>query len=225
MRPYDQNNSQQIQFKRRTMLKSFGAFSLALLAPDVFAEELTQTPRQAEGPYYPDRLPLDQDNDLIVINDSLTTALGIPLHLKGQVLDTSGSPIRNAIVEIWQCDANGFYLHTDHFNQSQNDLNFQGYGRFQTDRKGRYFFRTIKPVEYGTLWSFRTPHIHFIVKAKGRSPLTTQMYIAGESGNGQDSLWRGIQTPKLREALTVPLSPHPNSKIGELTGTFNIIMG
>lgn len=223
MRPYD--DVEQMQLNRREILKWFGVSSLSLLAPDVFAEELTRTPQQTEGPYYPDQMPLDQDNDLLVINNSVTTALGTPLHLKGQVLDTARNPIRNAIVEIWQCDANGYYIHTDDFSRSKNDLNFQGYGRFQTDSKGRYFFRTIKPVEYGTFWNLRTPHIHFIVKAKGRPPLTTQMYVAGEPRNKKDSLWRNIPSPKLREALTVPLTPHPNSKIGELTGTFNIVLG
>src|SRR4051794_34838383 len=70
------------------------------------------TPPRTEGPFYPDRLPLDTDNDLIILNDSLTPSVGEITHLTGRVLDTTGSPIRNATVEIWQCDANQVYLHT-----------------------------------------------------------------------------------------------------------------
>jgi protocatechuate 3,4-dioxygenase, beta subunit len=59
-----------------------------------------------EGPFYPDRLPLDTDNDLIIINNSLTPAVGEITHLSGRVLGANGSPVRNAVVEIWQVDNN-----------------------------------------------------------------------------------------------------------------------
>ncbi len=78
----------------------------------LFAAELAETPSRTEGPFYPDRLPLDRDNDLIIINDHLTPAVGEITHLTGRVLTSSGSPIRDLTVEIWQCDANRVYLHT-----------------------------------------------------------------------------------------------------------------
>src|SRR5881409_548847 len=94
---------------RRGFLRQIG-FSAALLAvPGAFAEELTRTPRQTEGPFYPDHLPLDTDNDLIVVNDTVTPAVGQITHLTGRILDVDGNPIRNALVEIWQADANGVY--------------------------------------------------------------------------------------------------------------------
>ena len=58
-----------------------------------------------EGPFYPDKLPLDTDNDLIIVNDTITPAVGEITHLTGRVLDPTGSPIKDAMVEIWQCDA------------------------------------------------------------------------------------------------------------------------
>src|SRR5258706_16446944 len=64
--------------------------------PGLFAEQLTLTPRQTEGPFYPDHLPLDTDNDLLILNDSLTPAVGTVTHLSGRILDATGSPIRNA---------------------------------------------------------------------------------------------------------------------------------
>src|SRR6266478_4167308 len=71
-----------------------------------FAEVLARTPRQTEGPFYPDHLPLDTDNDLLIINDSITPAVGTITHLSGRVRSAGGEPVRNATVEIWQCDAN-----------------------------------------------------------------------------------------------------------------------
>src|SRR5881398_2575218 len=82
---------------------------LALFTPGAFAEELTKTPALTEGPFYPDKLPLDTDNDLIIVNNSVTPAVGEITHLSGRILDIGGSPIRNATVEIWQCDAKQVY--------------------------------------------------------------------------------------------------------------------
>ena len=73
---------------------------------------VTLTPEQTEGPFYPDKLPLDTDNDLIIINEALTSAVGEVTHLGGRVLDSSGEPLRNVTVEIWQVDGNGVYLHS-----------------------------------------------------------------------------------------------------------------
>ena len=73
--------------------------------PGRFAEELTKTPSMTEGPFYPDRLPLDTDNDLLVLNDSINPAVGEITHFGGKILDQNGNALRNARVEIWQCDA------------------------------------------------------------------------------------------------------------------------
>src|SRR5262245_13835387 len=85
----------------------------ALFTPGVFAQKLIQTPRQTEGPFYPNKMPLDTDNDLLIINDSITPAVGAVTYLSGRILDSRGEPIRSALVEIWQCDNNGAYLHTN----------------------------------------------------------------------------------------------------------------
>src|SRR5947199_10499937 len=75
----------------------------AYFVPGALAEELARTPRMTEGPFYPPKLPLDTDNDLLVINDAITPAVGEVTHLTGRVLGPSGEPILNAVVEIWQC--------------------------------------------------------------------------------------------------------------------------
>lgn len=101
------------------------AGAAALYVPGAFAQQLQQTPRQTEGPFYPNKLPLDTDNDLLVVNDNITPAVGEITHLTGRVLDAKGQPVRNAVVEIWQCDVNGAYLHTGDSNHKKYNFNFQ----------------------------------------------------------------------------------------------------
>lgn len=191
------------------------------IVPGAFAEALTLTPRQTEGPFYPNHLPLDTDNDLIIINDALTPAVGEITWLSGRVLDKNGEPIRNALVEIWQCDAKGVYLHTGSANSSRRDSNFQGFGRFLTGSTGEYLFRTIKPVPYPG----RTPHIHFKIKRAGKELLTTQCYIKGEPQNERDGVLRNIRDARARESVIVPFEPLKNSRTGELAAKFDIVLG
>ena len=84
----------------------------ALFTPGVFAQKLIQTPRQTEGPFYPNKMPLDTDNDLLIINNAITPAVGEVTHLTGRVLDNRGNPVKGALVEIWQVDHNGCYIHS-----------------------------------------------------------------------------------------------------------------
>src|SRR5262245_36426507 len=109
--------------ERRLFLSASGALlaSSFFTVRGAYAEELTRTPRQTEGPFYPIKLPLDTDNDLIIINDSITPAVGEITHLGGRILSASGEPLRNALVEIWQVDHNGAYLHTRTGNRDKRD--------------------------------------------------------------------------------------------------------
>src|SRR5687767_3873294 len=206
---------------RREFIRRAGLAAVFASVPGAFAEELTRTPAQTEGPFYPDKLPLDTDNDLLVINDGITPAVGEVTWLSGRILDAKGDPIRNAVVEIWQVDSKGAYLHSGTDNRDQRDKNFQGFGRFLTGSTGEYLFRTIKPVPYPG----RTPHIHYAVKMKGQKKFTTQCYIKGEPQNERDGVLRGVKDAKARESLIVPFEPIKESKIGELAATFNIVLG
>src|SRR5207248_4495593 len=125
-----------------------GAGMALFTTPCLFAETLKPTASTTEGPFYPDKMPLDTDNDLLIINDAITPAVGAVTHLTGRVLTTTGQPVRNAFVEIWQVDSTASYVHTKGRQPTGNDANFQGYGRFLTDSKGQYYFRTIKPISY-----------------------------------------------------------------------------
>lgn len=199
---------------------SLGATLLA--APGAFAEELSRTPRLTEGPFYPDKLPLDTDNDLLIVNDSITQAVGEVTWLSGRVLDSRGDPVRNALVEIWQCDHDGVYLHSGNFGGRANkDPNFQGFGRFLTGSTGEYVFRTIKPVPYPG----RTPHIHYKVKRNGSELLTTQCFIKGHPGNMHDGIWLGLRDEKARAAVTVDFAPLQGSRTGELAARVDLVLG
>lgn len=190
--------------------------------PGLFAEGLTLTPAQTEGPFYPDRLPLDTDNDLIRINDSTTPAVGEITYVSGRVLRPDGTPIRDAVVEIWQCDASGVYLHSKSGGAvEKRDPHFQGFGRFLTGSRGEYLFRTIKPVPYPG----RTPHIHFAVKLKGRDKWTTQLYIKGHPQNETDGIWKNLPEGAPRDSVTVEFAPLPGAAAGELTANFDIVLG
>lgn len=204
---------------RRQFLRN-AAFTAALFStPGLFAE-LIQTPKQTEGPFYPDKLPLDTDNDLLAINDATTPAIGDVTYVSGRVLDSKGDPLRNAVVEIWQCDNNGAYLHSKTGNAEKKDKNFQGFGRFVTGSKGEYLFRTIKPVPYPG----RAPHIHYKIKRGGKELLVTQLYIKGHAGNEKDGIWRNLKG-KERESVTVDFAPLKGAKAGELAANFDIVLG
>ena len=209
---------------RRLFLGHAAALATAgFFVPGVFAQDLTRTPRQTEGPFYPNHLPLDTDNDLLIINDTITPAVGEVTHLFGRVLDARGEPLRNALVEIWQCDANGIYLHTGDGGprRDSQDKHFQGFGRFLTGSSGEYYFRTIKPVPYPG----RTPHIHFKVKQASRELLTTQCYIKGHAQNDRDGIFRSIRDEKQRESVLVDFARVPDSRTGELSAKFDIVLG
>ncbi|MCA9215884.1 MAG: intradiol ring-cleavage dioxygenase [Planctomycetales bacterium] len=208
---------QRREFLFRASMGSAAFFTV----PGAFAEELIKTPPQTEGPFYPDKLPLDTDNDLLVINDKITPAVGEITHLTGKVTDVKGNPIRNAIVKIWQTDNNGVYLHSDSNRRGELDSNFQGFGQFLTDLKGDYYFRTIKPTKYPG----RTPHIHVAVERNGKRTLTTQLYIKGELGNEKDGIVQSIKDLKIRDSVMVDFKPLQGSKTGELTANFNIVLG
>lgn len=206
---------------RRRFLTALAASGAFFTERGAFAQALTLTPAQTEGPYYPNQLPLDQDNDLLLINDSINPGLGEVSWLSGRVLDRNGAPVRGALVEIWQADIRGNYIHTQGTNgNAQRDTNFQGYGRFQTSGNGAYLFRTIKPG----LYPGRTRHAHMKVCLPGGRSLTTQLYIEGDAGNNNDGVLSGIRDAAQRAAVIRPWTPIAGSPINALAVTFVIVL-
>ncbi len=207
--------------RRRSLQYGLAMGTILLWNRGALAEVLTETARMTEGPFYPDKMPLDTDNDLLIINDSITPAVGAITYLTGTIRDQQGNPIANSFVEIWQVDSTASYLHSRGRNKSGNDGNFQGYGRFLTDSMGRYYFRTIKPVPYPG----RVPHIHLAVSQNGRRILTTQMLIKGFPGNESDGVFRGLRDPLSRETVLVDFKPIAGSVLGEHEAKFDVVLG
>jgi len=177
----------------------------------------TPTPRQTEGPFYPDRLPADDDNDLVRVKGRSGIARGEILLLAGAVTDPAGRPLGGVRVEIWQCDAGGRYHHSRDASSAAPDPDFQGWGQVVTAADGEYRFRTIRPVPYPG----RTPHIHFKCSGAGVPGLVTQMYVEGEPGNARDGLYNSLDASG-RAAVTVRLDRSPDGKA--LAGRFEIVL-
>jgi len=206
---------------RRVFLRQLALGTGFFTVRGAFAEELSRkTASSEEGPFYPPKLPLDTDNDLIIVNNSITPAVGQITHLSGRLLTSSGSPIRNATVEIWEVDHSGIYL-ADQSNRAKYDANFQGFGRFLTGSTGEYYFRAIKPVSYP---GRRAPHIHFKVRRQGQEAWNTQLFVKGEPGNEKDTIFMNIGDSQARETVTVDFVALPDSRIGEVAARFDIIL-
>jgi protocatechuate 3,4-dioxygenase beta subunit len=210
---------------KRRFLEGMAAGTAAFTVPGAFAQTLIETATTGDGPFYPDRMPLDTDNDLIIINDAVTPAVGEITHLTGRLLDERGRAVRNAFIEIWEADTTGSYIHTGGRNNGRIDGNFQGYGRFLTDAEGRYYFRTIKPVSYTLGGQFRAPHIHVAVSKAGKRIMATQAMVKGDPDNEGDLIVERIRDPRLLETIMVEYRPLPGSTIGELQANFDIVLG
>lgn len=206
-------------FGRREIV-SAGFASAVLLPGIVQAASQVLTPRGTEGPFYPDRLPLDTDNDLIKIGPEGNQAAGQVFHLMGRVVDKAGKPYRGFTLEIWQCDANGIYHHTADTGRGAADPYFQGFGTTVSAENGGYRFRTITPVSYPG----RTPHIHFKVKAPNRREFTSQLYISGHPRNRDDFLYRRLGDAGAQNAASVALIPAPELDTDAVKGTFDIVL-
>jgi protocatechuate 3,4-dioxygenase beta subunit len=206
-------------FSRRLLLASAGASVLPLRSS--LAAGLAATPAQTEGPFYPTAFPADSDNDLVQVRGQAAHALGAVLHLQGRVLDASGRPLDGAMVEIWQCDAQGLYDHPRQPGLDRRDRAFQGYGKMLTDAQSAYRFRTLKPVAYPG----RAPHIHLKVAAADGRQLTTQFYLAGERKNERDFVYRAaVRDTRQRERIDMHLQPANGIEAGAFTATMDIVI-
>jgi protocatechuate 3,4-dioxygenase beta subunit len=211
-----------IPIDRRRFFKSMAAATAGFTIAGSLAEALTLTPQQTPGPFYPDNIPLDKDNDLLFLNDNLTPAVGTIAYVSGRVLDSSGNPIRGALVELWQTDNNGAYIHTQGAGGRPRDPYFQGFGQYLTGAGGGYRFRTIK----AGLYTGRTRHLHWGITIPGQvSRFTTQTYWTGEPQNSSDSVLNGISNGEQRASVILTFTPVPGTATGEEQTAWDIVMG
>lgn len=207
-----------VRLDRRKLLRSLLLTTGGIITSSVHAEALTLTPSQTEGPYYPDHLPLDQDNDLVQIKDDKQAATGVVASFGGRLLDRDGHPVKGTTLELWQADNNGCYYHSKGLQRGkERDAHFQGYGKTVTNEKGEYRFRTIKPG----LYTGRTRHFHIAVVGNGKRLLTTQLYFAGEPMNDRDGILRSIRDDAARLSVIREFKPSAS----ELIGTWDIVLG
>lgn len=163
---------------RRRTVRWLAAAPLALAGARFVPAQgarLVPTPQDAEGPFYPRTFPSDADADLMHVVGHGGAAQGKPLFLAGRVLGVDGTPLAGAKLELWQCDVHGTYHHVG--GGGTQDPDFQGYGRATATADGGYAFVAMRPVPYGG----RPAHLHFRITRDGARPLTTQLYIRGES--------------------------------------------
>jgi protocatechuate 3,4-dioxygenase beta subunit len=153
--------------------------------------ELEQTPREIEGPYF--RLAAPERSNLLEPGDKPE------IHITGRVLNEKGTPIPNAVVNLWSSDADGNY----------DMVGYRYHGFQRTDAEGRYEFTSIIPGCYEP-----RDAKHFHVKVQGdSSPITTQLYVEGEPGNEED--------PYYSEKLLIRTTTDKN---GVKQGTFDFVV-
>jgi protocatechuate 3,4-dioxygenase, beta subunit len=177
--------------------------STRLRAPDRPLIILPQTLSEITGPVYGHERMGELDNDLTRQHEG--EPLGERIIVTGRVLDGDGRPVRNTLVEIWQCNAAGRYIHKVDQHPAPLDPNFTGAGRTLTDDEGRYRFVTIKPGAYP--WgnhenAWRPAHIHFSLFGNAfATRLVTQMYFPGDPLFEYDPIFRSVRDPQARERM------------------------
>jgi protocatechuate 3,4-dioxygenase beta subunit len=158
---------------------------------------------ELSGPVLGDGLIGELDHDLTRQHDG--EPLGERIIVHGRLLEDDGRPVRDSLVEVWQCNAAGRYLHHGDQHPAPLDPNFTGLGRCVTDSEGRYRFITIKPGSYP--WgnhhnAWRPAHIHFSLFGRAFAQrLVTQMYFPGDPLFGQDPIFNSVRDPQARERM------------------------
>jgi protocatechuate 3,4-dioxygenase beta subunit len=175
----------QSKLTRRNLTKCLGlAAGSSLVAPALANSGSKLTPPQTEGPFYPVNKQDDLDADLTRISGVEGHAKGEVILVQGQVLGLNKQPVAGALVDVWQANHDGKYIHPNDNSSAPLDPNFQGWAKVETDSTGRYSFKTIRPGAYRISPSadagIRCSHIHFKVSQAGFSELTSQMYFAGD---------------------------------------------
>ena len=185
-------------------LGAAGALAGSTLAGKALAEVLT--PPQTSGPFYPEDPILrgNSDNDLTRVHGRTGRAAGQIVYIEGQVVDGSGAPVPEAVIDVWQANAEGRYNHTlDAQNPQQLDPNFQSRGVAIADTEGRYVFKTIIPGAYPASETWMRPsHVHFRVSRRGYRELTTQMYFRGTQYLAEDRILQSLSAEE-RESVIV----------------------
>ena len=182
---------------------------------------------EVTGPLLGDNLITATDSDLTTQHDG--EPQGQRIIVTGQVLDSDGRPVPDTLIEIWQTNASGRYMHPGDRHDAPLDPNFPGIGRTFTDEEGRYRFLTIRPGSYpwqNHPYAWRPAHIHFSLL--GNAPvqrLITQMYFPGDPMLALDPVYHGVPDASARERMVCKLALETGIE-GVATGyRFDIVLG
>ena len=165
--------------------------------------QLPHTLSEITGPLYGHNPIGETDNDLT--GQHAGEPLGERIIVNGRVIDEDGHALRNTLLEIWQANAAGRYIHSRDNHPAPLDPNFTGAGRVMTDDDGRYRFVTIKPGAYP--WrnhenAWRPAHIHFSLFGPALvTRLVTQMYFPGDPLFARDPILQSIPCERARQRL------------------------
>jgi len=168
------------------------------------------TPGDVLGPFYRKGAPFRSDL-------SPPSAKGMPLVISGTVRGVGArKPLANAVLDLWQANADGHYDNDDPAHPPPQDV-YIDRARLKTDKRGRYQFRTVYPGPYKmdvTTW--RTPHLHYKVRAAGYRTLVTQLFFRDAPYLATD--------PFVKKALIIALKAKQGDRGPYWTGTFNVVL-
>jgi protocatechuate 3,4-dioxygenase beta subunit len=200
--------------------------STRLRAPEKPLVILPHTLSEVTGPVYGHRRIGELDNDLTRQHEG--EPLGERIIVTGRVLDGAGRPVRNSLIEVWQANAAGRYVHHGDRHPAPLDPNFSGAGRCLTDDEGRYRFVTVKPGAYP--WknhdnAWRPAHIHFSLFGPAfATRLVTQMYFPGDPLFDQDPIFQSVRNPKSRQRLVSSFDLETTESEWALGYRFDIVL-
>ncbi len=162
---------------------------------------LLATASQTVGPFF--HIGLEK---LCIADLAKSAAGGEKVTITGRVLDGDGKPVNDALIEIWQANAQGKYAHPDDAQDKSLDRGFKGFGRVATGESGEFRFDTVKPGRVpGPGGALQAPHLLVAVFMRGLlKHLVTRIYFPGESVNEQDAVLSGV--PKERRATLIAKS-------------------
>jgi protocatechuate 3,4-dioxygenase, beta subunit len=203
-----------------------GYRSTALRHPKRPLQPIVHTLTEVTGPLLGDGRIGELDHDLTRQHEG--EPIGERIIVYGRVIEEDGRPVPNTLVEVWQCNAAGRYLHNVDQHPAPVDPNFSGVGRCLTDREGTFRFVTIKPGSYP--WgnhpnAWRPAHIHFSLFGRAFTQrLVTQMYFPGDPLQEYDPIMNSVRDPKARERMVASFDLEATSPDWALAYKWDIVL-
>ena len=169
---------------------------------------LLTTASQTVGPY------LHIGMRWLVTDDLASQGVaGERVSIEGSIVDGDAAPVTDALVEIWQADANGRYAHPADTQDKPLDPRFKGFGRITTDAQGRFGFATIRPGRVpGPEGRMQAPHLNVTLFMRGMlKHLITRVYFAGDPANAEDAVLQSIPADRRETLIAKPSGPQPGA--------------